>query len=69
MTQRRARRHGHSFQQAQSDDNRKALRAQVEEATQMGLFGAPTFVVGKELFWGNDRLEDALDWAQHHPAV
>ncbi len=55
--------------QAQSDDNRKALRAQVEEATQMGLFGAPTFVVGKELFWGNDRLEDALDWAQHHSAV
>lgn len=48
---------------AQSDDNRKALRAQTDEATALGLFGAPTFVVGEELFWGNDRLEDALDWA------
>jgi 2-hydroxychromene-2-carboxylate isomerase len=25
-----------------------------------GIFGAPTMIVGKELFWGNDRLEDAI---------
>jgi 2-hydroxychromene-2-carboxylate isomerase len=29
-----------------------------------GLFGAPSFTVGDELFWGNDRLETALAWAQ-----
>ena len=23
---------------------------------------APTFAVGREIFWGNDRLEDALKW-------
>jgi 2-hydroxychromene-2-carboxylate isomerase len=28
-----------------------------------GLFGAPSFIVGDELFWGNDRLETALAWA------
>ena len=35
-----------------------------DEARKLGIFGAPTFVVGKELFWGDDRLEDAVAW-QH----
>ena len=34
-----------------------------EEAQQRGIFGAPTFFVGDEMFWGNDRLDDALDLA------
>ena len=34
-----------------------------EHAAELGLFGAPSFRVGEELFWGNDRLADALDWA------
>jgi 2-hydroxychromene-2-carboxylate isomerase len=33
-----------------------ALRAATEEAVARGAFGAPTFFVGEELFWGNDRL-------------
>ena len=45
-----------------------SLRAQVEEAGELGLFGAPNFIVDGELFWGNDRLEDALAWAQRHAA-
>jgi len=48
---------------AGSEENKQALREQTEKATHMGLFGAPSFVVGEELFWGNDRLEDALEWA------
>jgi len=48
---------------AGSDEIKQALREQTEKATNMGLFGAPSFVVGDELFWGNDRLEDALAWA------
>jgi len=39
------------------------LRAETERAIALGIFGAPTAVVGDELFWGNDRLEDALAWA------
>ena len=48
---------------ATTDTAKAALRRQTEEATTRGLFGAPSFVVGDELFWGNDRLEDALAWA------
>jgi 2-hydroxychromene-2-carboxylate isomerase len=34
--------------------------ASSEEAVARGIFGAPTFLIGSELYWGNDRLEDAL---------
>ncbi|WP_018633066.1 2-hydroxychromene-2-carboxylate isomerase [Neomegalonema perideroedes] len=45
-------------------DLKAALRARVEEAAQKRLFGAPSFITsGGELFWGDDRLEQALDWA------
>jgi 2-hydroxychromene-2-carboxylate isomerase len=40
-----------------------ALRASTEEAVARGAFGAPTFFVGDQMFWGNDRLmfvEEAL---------
>ena len=36
------------------------LRQQTAEAQTRGLFGAPSFLVGEELFWGDDRLEQAL---------
>ena len=49
---------------AQGEDNKLALRRQTERAASLGLFGAPSFRVGDELFWGNDRLEDALEWAR-----
>jgi 2-hydroxychromene-2-carboxylate isomerase len=48
---------------AQEDANKRALRVQTEHAAELGLFGAPSFRVGDELFWGNDRLDDALAWA------
>jgi 2-hydroxychromene-2-carboxylate isomerase len=47
---------------AQSDESKAALRAQTEEAVRLGIFGAPTFVAGQEIFWGNDRLERAIAW-------
>ncbi len=52
--------------QALSDANKLALREQTERAHRRGLFGAPTFFVGDEMFWGNDRLEDALEHAVRH---
>lgn len=36
------------------------VAAQRIEALARGIFGAPTFLIGSELYWGNDRLEDAL---------
>jgi 2-hydroxychromene-2-carboxylate isomerase len=45
-------------------ENKEALKHQTEEAASRGLFGAPSFTVGDELFWGNDRLEAALAWAK-----
>jgi 2-hydroxychromene-2-carboxylate isomerase len=50
---------------AQSDDVKDKLRAQTAEAEALGIFGAPSFVTADgELFWGNDRLEQALAWAR-----
>jgi 2-hydroxychromene-2-carboxylate isomerase len=50
-------------EQAQAPENKLRLREQTRRAKELGIFGAPNFVVGEELFWGNDRLEDALAWA------
>jgi len=50
---------------ARSEDNKLALRRQTELARSLGIFGAPTFLVGSEMFWGDDRLEDAIDAAVH----
>jgi len=33
------------------------LKAQTEEAVARGVFGAPTFFVGDQMFWGQDRLD------------
>lgn len=51
---------------AQTPENKHALRLTSEEAVRRGLFGAPSFLIGDELFWGDDRLEDALQWAVDH---
>lgn len=40
------------------------LDGETAAARGLGIFGAPTFVVGRELFWGNDRLEHAIAWAK-----
>jgi 2-hydroxychromene-2-carboxylate isomerase len=49
---------------AQSDEVKARLREQTKEARARGIFGAPTFFVGDEMFWGDDRLEDALEFAR-----
>jgi 2-hydroxychromene-2-carboxylate isomerase len=50
---------------AQSDEIKSKLREETEAAQRHGVFGAPSFVtVDGELFWGNDRLEQALKWAK-----
>lgn len=49
---------------ARSEEIRNRLKAQTETAQRLGLFGAPSFIVEGELFWGNDRLEEAIRWAE-----
>jgi 2-hydroxychromene-2-carboxylate isomerase len=48
---------------AASPEVKQALRDRGAEAARLGIFGAPDFVVGGELFFGQDRLDDALAWA------
>lgn len=47
---------------AESPETRGRLRATTEEAMARGIFGAPSFIIGDELFWGSDRLEQAIAW-------
>lgn len=57
----------HVLAAAQSDPVKARLKDHVAEARRQGVFGAPSFVTADgELFWGNDRLEQALRWAAQH---
>jgi 2-hydroxychromene-2-carboxylate isomerase len=56
------------IEEAQSPESKERLRAQTQEAARLDIFGAPSFVANGELFWGNDRLGDALSWLLEHPA-
>jgi len=50
----------------QSDGVKQKLITETEQAIQRGIFGAPTFFVGDEMYWGQDRLhfvEQALNKA------
>ena len=49
------------------EDIKNRLRANVDEAVSRGAFGAPTFFVNGEMFWGNDRL-DFVEEAVMRPA-
>ena len=47
----------------QAEEVAAALRAATAEAKALGVFGSPSFVTRDgELFWGDDRLEDAVAW-------
>jgi 2-hydroxychromene-2-carboxylate isomerase len=48
---------------AASPETKQALRDRGAEAARLGIFGAPDFLAGGELFFGQDRLDDALAWA------
>jgi len=50
--------------EAQSERVTSMLEAVTELAMGKGIFGSPSFLVGDELFWGDDRLEDAVAWAK-----
>jgi 2-hydroxychromene-2-carboxylate isomerase len=52
------------LERAESDANKALLKAETARAAEIGLIGAPCLVTADgEVFWGNDRLEQGLDWA------
>jgi 2-hydroxychromene-2-carboxylate isomerase len=55
--------------QARTDAVKTALRTRTAEAQARGIFGAPMFFVGDEMFWGNDRLDDAVALAARRLAA
>jgi 2-hydroxychromene-2-carboxylate isomerase len=56
--------------EAQDEANKARLKATTQEALERGVFGAPTFFTPDgEMFWGNDRLEQALAWAASSKAA
>jgi len=52
------------LEKAQGTENKAKLRTVGEDAKRAGIFGAPSFEVGDELFWGNDRLERAVAYSE-----
>ena len=54
------------IQQASDEIIQKIYDENTEEAKKLGVFGAPSFSVGNEIFWGDDRLEDAIRFAANH---
>ena len=47
---------------SQSQEIEKLYQDQTSAAAKKGIFGSPSFIVGDEVFWGDDRLEDAIRW-------
>ncbi len=49
---------------ADASETNDLLLRETQTARQLGIFGSPTFAVGNEIFWGDDRLDDALSWCR-----
>jgi 2-hydroxychromene-2-carboxylate isomerase len=54
---------GEMTAEAKSAATDALLKGATDAARARGIFGSPTFAVGSEIFWGDDRLEDAIEWA------
>jgi 2-hydroxychromene-2-carboxylate isomerase len=53
-----------AIEAANAPENKDRLRHETKAAKARGIFGAPSFVAEEgELFWGDDRLEQAVAWA------
>ena len=49
------------FNLIKNQDTKDKLKQFTQEAFEKEVFGAPTFIVNNKIFWGQDRLEYALD--------
>ena len=55
----------HVLALANGKEANDALLSETDAAKRLGIFGSPTFAVGNEIFWGDDRLDDAISWLRH----
>ena len=46
------------------DEIENQYQQNTNSARENKAFGSPTFVVGKEIFWGDDRMEDSIAWSK-----
>lgn len=51
---------------AKGTEGESFVKRATDEARSLGIFGAPTFAIDTEIFWGDDRLEEALAFAKGH---
>ncbi|NCV50363.1 MAG: 2-hydroxychromene-2-carboxylate isomerase, partial [Rhodobacterales bacterium] len=52
--------------EAASNEILEIYERNTAEAQTAGVFGAPSFEVNGEIYWGDDRLEDAIRFAKQH---
>ena len=50
--------------EAKSEKIEKRYLLNTESARKNKIFGSPSFVVNNEIFWGDDRMEDAINWSK-----
>ena len=52
------------IEKANSDKIEKEYLANTESARINKVFGSPSYIVGSEIFWRDDRMEDAITWSK-----
>ena len=46
------------------DEIENQYKLNTNDARDNKIFGSPTFVLNKEIFWGDDRMEDSISWSK-----
>lgn len=54
----------HLLARAEQPEVKQRLKDTTEEAVARGVFGAPTFFVGDQMFWGQDRIDQVIEAAK-----
>ena len=54
------------LEEASSSEIVEIYENNTAEAQKAGVFGAPSFEINGEIFWGDDRLEDAIQFTKQH---
>jgi len=53
-----------AIKDANSSEIEKQYLKNTESARENKVFGSPSFIVNSEIFWGDDRMEDAIKWSK-----